>query len=227
MLTKRLALCAEMVSGKGIACDVGTDHAYLAAELLKKGKCRKVIASDIAEGPINAAKRTLMQAGLLDRAELVLSDGLENIPSEGVSDVVIAGMGGETIAHILEECGWIKNGVKLILQPMSKIPFLRKWLCSNGFGIICEKIAVEGRFFYTVIAAEFDGKEHILSEFEQELGVHDWNDEAARAYGRFRASQLAKLSHQLETAEHTGAEFYKRLLLELLQKIGGEENDNS
>ena len=227
MLTKRLAMCAELVSGKGIACDVGTDHAYLAAELLKQGKCRKVIASDIAEGPLNAAKRTLRQAELLDRAELVLSDGLENIPSEGVSDVVIAGMGGETIAHILEECGWIKKGVKLILQPMTKIPFLRKWLCGNGFAIISEKIVMEGRFFYTVIMAEFDGEEHILSEFEQELGIHDWNDETVKEYGRFRASQLAKLSRQLETAEHSEADFYKRLLQELSRKIGGEKYDNS
>lgn len=81
MLTKRLAMCAELVSGYGIACDVGTDHAYLATELLKSGKCKRVIASDVAEGPLNAAKRTLIQTGFIDSAELILSDGLLNVSS--------------------------------------------------------------------------------------------------------------------------------------------------
>ena len=44
MLDNRLKKCAELVSGKGIAADVGTDHALLAAELIQSGKCEKVIA---------------------------------------------------------------------------------------------------------------------------------------------------------------------------------------
>ncbi|MDE6783913.1 MAG: class I SAM-dependent methyltransferase, partial [Ruminococcus sp.] len=53
MLDKRLELCAELVSGKGIVCDVGTDHGYLAIELIKSGKCEKVIASDINPKPLD------------------------------------------------------------------------------------------------------------------------------------------------------------------------------
>ncbi|MDE6833749.1 MAG: class I SAM-dependent methyltransferase, partial [Ruminococcus sp.] len=45
MLDNRLQACADMVSGNGIVCDVGTDHAYLATELIISGKCQKVIAS--------------------------------------------------------------------------------------------------------------------------------------------------------------------------------------
>ena len=37
MLDKRLTVCAELVRGEGIVCDVGTDHAYLAAELFNTG----------------------------------------------------------------------------------------------------------------------------------------------------------------------------------------------
>lgn len=227
MLTKRLAMCAGLVSGEGIACDVGTDHAYLAAELLKSGKCRKVIASDVAEGPLGAAQRTLMQAGLLDRAELVLSDGLVNVPCDGVSDVVIAGMGGETIAHILGECSWIKAGVNLILQPMTKISFLREWLCENGFKIVCERIVCEGRFFYTVMKALYIGGSIEISEFEREIGILDWSDETVAEYGRFRFSQLVKLAEQLGTVQPDAAGHYKRLAEEITNKIGENSSDNS
>ncbi len=216
MLTKRLAMCAELVSGYGIACDVGTDHAYLATELLKSGKCKRVIASDVAEGPLNAAKRTLIQTGFIDSAELILSDGLLNVSSEGVTDVVIAGMGGETIVRILEACSWVKNNsVNLILQPMTKISFLRKWLCENGFEIVCEKIVCEGRFFYTIMKSKYDGKNHELSEFEMEVGKLDWNDNTVKNYGVFRYSQLKKIFMQLREVKTDEAEVYRKLMHEI------------
>lgn len=219
MLTKRLAVCAELVSGEGIACDVGTDHAYLAAELLRSGKCKKVIASDVAKGPLNAARRTLMQTGFIDRAELILSDGLLNVPDSDVTDVVIAGMGGETIVHILDVCSWIKNkNVNLVLQPMTKISFLRKWLCENGFDIICEKIVSEGRFFYTVIKAKCDGEKHELSEFEMEIGKHDWNDDATKEYGVFRYLQFKKIFMQLKDVKPYEAEVYRRIMQDIESK---------
>ncbi len=218
MLAKRLSVCAELVSGEGTACDVGTDHAYLAVELLKSGRCRKVIASDLAKGPLNAAKRTLMQSGFMSKAELVLSDGLANVPEEGVTDVVIAGMGGETIVHILEECSWIKGNVNLILQPMTKISFLRKWLCNNGFNIVCEKIVCEGRFFYTIMKAKYDGEKHTLSEFEQEMGLLDWNDETVRSYGDFKRAQFIKLYGQLKAVQPDAAEKYKKFSQEIMNK---------
>ncbi|MBQ3884851.1 MAG: SAM-dependent methyltransferase, partial [Ruminococcus sp.] len=127
MLDNRLKLCAELVSGKGIAVDVGTDHALLAAELINSGKCSKVIASDIKEGPLEAAARTVEKFGLADKIDLVLSDGIKNVPLEGVTDIVIAGMGGETIADIISVMP-AEADAKLILQPMTKPEVLRKKL---------------------------------------------------------------------------------------------------
>lgn len=104
MLNQRLQACAAWIADGKTVCDVGTDHAYLAAELLRKERCQHVIASDIGEGPLQTARRTLEQAGLLQRATLLLSDGLEQVDGTDVSHVVIAGMGGETIIHILQPC---------------------------------------------------------------------------------------------------------------------------
>ena len=124
MLDKRLEKIAGLVSGKGIAADVGTDHAYLAAELVISGKCSRVIASDVKEGPLASAAKTVERYGISDKVQLVLSDGLAEVPLDGVTDVIIAGMGGETIAHILSAakahgmpCGIVASNPE----------FLKKW----------------------------------------------------------------------------------------------------
>ncbi len=220
MLNKRLRACADFVSGRGIACDVGTDHAYLAAELLKSGKCREVIASDVAEGPLMAAERTLNQAGLMSKARIILSDGLTQIPPDNVTDVVIAGMGGETIVHILSSCEWIKSDVNLILQPMTKAALLREWLCSNGFFIIEEKIVHDGRFFYTVMRTSYTGENFQLSDFNRELGFQDWTDEVVKDYGRFRIAHYKRLSSQMAEAQPEKAEIYRKIAEELAEKTG-------
>ena len=139
MLDNRLKMCAEMVSGKGIACDVGTDHAYLAAELIQSGKCEKVIASDVKVGPLGAAQRTVEKYDIADKVELVRSDGLENVPLEGVSDIVIAGMGGETIVEILHKCDKLaESDIRLILQPMTKSEVLKELLrTAKNFMLLC------------------------------------------------------------------------------------------
>lgn len=167
MLDNRLKMCADMVSGDGIVCDVGTDHAYLAAELILTGKCEKVIASDINVGPLGAAQRTIEKNNIEDKVELIRSDGLENIPLEGVSDIVIAGMGGETIVDILHKCTALtESNIRLILQPMTKSEVLRKWLYDSNFAITSERIAEDGEKLYVVMCAEWSGQFQRLTETE-------------------------------------------------------------
>ena len=67
MLDNRLKMISELVSGEGIAVDVGTDHAYLAADLINSGKCEKVIASDVKEGPLDSARNTVEKYGVQDK----------------------------------------------------------------------------------------------------------------------------------------------------------------
>ncbi|MCL2055104.1 MAG: class I SAM-dependent methyltransferase [Oscillospiraceae bacterium] len=151
-LDGRLEACAGFVTGERV-CDVGTDHGRLAAALLKSGRCKTAVASDLNKAPLSAAKATLERLGVSERAELVLSDGLLNIRLGGITDIVIAGMGGELIAKILSERACELGGVNLVLQPMTKLSFLRAWLSENGFDIINEKEATARNRRYTVINA--------------------------------------------------------------------------
>ena len=199
MLDNRLKMCAEMVSGKGIACDIGTDHAYLAAELIQSGKCEKVIASDIKVGPLGAAQRTVEKYNITDKVEIVRSDGLENIPLDGVSDIVIAGMGGETIVEILHKCDKLaESEIRLILQPMTKSEVLRKWLYDSNFAITEEKIVEDGEKLYVVMCAEWSGQFQRLTETEALMGFFSNDDPLAKKYRSNEVSRLRKVSTALE-----------------------------
>ena len=225
MLDKRLALCADMVKGNRV-CDVGTDHAYLAAELLTSGKCTSAIAADINEKPLQAANATLEKAGISDKAELILSDGLKNIPESGITDIVIAGMGGELISRILSECPWLA-GKNLILQPMSKPEFLIKWLCGNGFEIIEQRAVSEGKFRYTAINAILTGipPQEVSPLFEQ-VGKLDFSDPETVLYARNRAEILYSAGRSLRDSGNPErfSEAVKKIGLaaEIILKTGGK-----
>lgn len=200
MLDNRLKMCADMISGKGIVCDVGTDHALLAAYLITNGKCEKVIASDINEGPLESAGKTVEKYGISGKVDLVLSDGLKNVNGEGVSDIVIAGMGGETIVKILSECQFDLNGIRLILQPMTKAEILRKWLFMYGFSVISEKGVAVGEKLYTVITATAMPECGFLTEFESLRGFFDDDDEIGRNIRLKEVERLLKVSDSLKKA---------------------------
>lgn len=201
MLDKRLKMCADLVGGEGIVCDVGTDHAYLAAELVLSGKCKRVIASDVKEGPLESARKTVERYGVADKVELILSDGLKNIPLDGVSDIVIAGMGGETIIEILEKCSLIiASDMNLILQPMTKEEILRKWLYDNNFVINSEKLIEDGDKLYTIIHSSWGGEFRKLTESEALLGFFDESDKLAEKYHKKKSDRLTKVSEALEKA---------------------------
>ncbi len=190
----RLLKCASVVSGKGIVCDVGTDHAYLPVYLLENGICTKAIAGDIADGPLEAASATVKKAGLEDKIDVVKSDGLKNISPEGITDVVMAGMGAETISEIIAAAPWLENGVNLVLQPMTKEPYLRKWLYENGYSIVKEEAVSDGDRIYTVINAVFDGFRMTVSDTFAETGMFDLSNEESLKYIKKHVTKLNNVS---------------------------------
>lgn len=222
MLDKRLKLCADMVKGNRV-CDVGTDHAYLAAELLVSGKCETAVASDINENPLKAARATLERAGVIDRAEIILSDGLKNIPESGITDIVIAGMGGELISKILSECPWGLEGKNLILQPMSRPESLVRWLCENGFEITEQRAVADGKFFYTVINAAKCGVPYTPAPVFEILGKLDLSDQEAVHYAQNKAAGLYSSGYALRDSGRS-AEAVKKISLaaEVTIKTGGK-----
>ncbi len=149
-MDSRLLTCARLCTGD-VICDVGTDHGYLPCYMIENGLCRKAYACDIAQGPLNSAIAHIKERCLSDKITSVLSDGLDSVERSDITDVVIAGMGGELIADIISRCVWLKDGINLVLQPMTKPEVLRKWLYENGFCVTRELACVSGRFVYSVM----------------------------------------------------------------------------
>lgn len=152
-LTSRLSTAAGLCRRGVTVCDVGTDHALLACYLAQNG-AKEVIASDVKEGPLSAARRTIAEQGVTN-VTAVLSDGLEKI--DHADDVVICGMGGELIMKIISGCRFLSEDTRFILQPMTKAEVLRRELCRSGFEITEERTAVDDGRFYTVMLVRYSG----------------------------------------------------------------------
>ena len=166
----RLTQIASFIRKGNIAADIGTDHAYLPVWLIQNAICDKVIAGDINEGPCKRAADNVRLYGLEDKITIIQTDGLNGIDKYQPDDIIVAGMGGELIRDIISASEYVKNiGVRLILQPMTRVPLLRKSLIENGFGIIDETLAEDDRRLYEIIYVEYGTAEQ-YSELELLLG---------------------------------------------------------
>lgn len=150
-ISDRLLACANFVGRGNRVADVGCDHGYLSIHLLTQGIARSCIASDVNEGPLLSARRNAIKYGVSNKIEFYLSDGVANIPRD-FDDLVCAGMGADTMIHILESAPWLRDSkYRLILQCQSKTPTLRRYLSETGFRIYEEAVLRDGRFLYTVM----------------------------------------------------------------------------
>lgn len=176
-LDQRLAAVASLVRQGAFFADIGTDHAYLPLFLVKTGKVSRAVASDINEGPAESARAHIAAAGLSDKIEVRVTDGLTGLSDAGLSDIAICGMGGELIRDILSAAPFVKDGkIRLILQPMSRIDVLRRYLAKEGFEITEERRTKEGDKLYVCMAVTYSGVSHSLSLAEALLGKADKAD---------------------------------------------------
>lgn len=149
-LSPRLHTIAQQVPMGARLVDVGTDHGYLPVWLLLNHQIKSAVAADLREGPLSHARETSRQHGLSESISFRLCDGLADIKADEVDTVVLAGMGGETIAAILKAAPWTRQEKLLILQPMTGAPRLRLWLQDHGYTIIKEVICCEGKKLYSI-----------------------------------------------------------------------------
>ena len=217
-LSTRLLACAGFVNKGDRVADIGCDHGYLSIHLLTQGIARSCIASDVAKGPLQSAKDNARKFGVQENITFHLSDGVQSIPRD-FDTLVCAGMGGDTMIHILQSAPWLKNDqYRLILQCQSKRPELRKWLYENGFAIRRETLAKDGKFCYPVT-------EVVYAPGESLKGAEFYITPALRASGspllpEFYDRVVGGIRTSVEGLSRTGGEKYeemKAVLEELLE----------
>ena len=154
-LSDRLLCCASFLQGGIRVADIGCDHGYLGIHLLTHGQASSVIAADVNEGPLQSAMYNADKFGVRDKMTFYLSDGVRNIPRD-FDALVCAGMGGDTMIHILEQSPWLRSAQYfMVLQCQSKTPMLRKYLSDTGWHIVEEAIVRDGKFLYSVMAVRW------------------------------------------------------------------------
>lgn len=210
-LSNRLKTCAELVRKNVSLADVGCDHGYIPVYLVENNLIKKAVASDVNEAPLESCKTLVKESGLEEKIKCVLSDGLQNIEEDEADDILIAGMGGELIAEILEKCEYIKKK-HLILNPMTHPELARKWLYDNGFEIKNDIIVNEGKHSYSVFDAVCTGVKKEYNETDLFLGnIKDFSDK----------NYFTHLLNYLKNKEKGGAD-YSALINTIKEKI----NDN-
>lgn len=151
VLTPRLACLASLVPQGARLADIGTDHGKLPVSLLLAGRIAAAIGSDIGKGPLAHAARNAQEHGV--SLSLRLAAGLDAVQPDECDTVSVAGMGGQTIAEILAAAPWCEQGQHLLLlQPMTMVYELRRWLWAHGYVIERETLCREDRRQYVVLS---------------------------------------------------------------------------
>ena len=217
-ISDRLLACCNFVSKGDRVADIGCDHGYLGIHLLTNCIASHMIESDVAPGPLESARRNAKKYGVESAMTFCLSDGVKDIPRD-FDTLVCAGMGGDTMIHILQSAPWLKSAqYRLILQCQSKRPELRRWLYDHGFAIRRETLAKDGKFCYPVT-------EVVYAPGESLSGAEFYITPALRASGspllpEFYERVVGGIRTSVEGLSRTGGEKYeemKKILEELLE----------
>ena len=229
-ISKRLLCCASMVQPGARVADVGCDHGYLGIYLVQKGIARTVAAMDLRREPLETARRNAQRFGTAEQMTFTVCDGLTCLEAGQVDTVACAGMGGDTIAGILEACPWFKDEeVTWILQPQSSGNDLRRYLGRSGFAILREKLVEDGGFLYTVMEVRSGGGQPLSPGAQYVTPQLLENDaELVRAYFRRVLSGLRRAVDGLARAKRSDEAlrqaYYEMALREVLEMEEAYEN---
>lgn len=218
MISKRLLAIASMVRRGSKVADIGTDHGLLPIYLIEQAIAPAVIATDIGASPAAVARKNVQSAGLHQAIAVRVGDGLAPVSPDDADDIVIAGMGGETIAEILTAAKWIQNSrYRLILQPMTHTEAVHGFLLQNGFTIREERLLEDAGRSYVLLYAEYTASPPVTDPVAVWCG--GFSAEEGRPYFLKCAKHLEKCANgftargDLKQAENT------RILAEKLRNL--------
>ena len=228
-LDPRLMECASLVKEGAAVADICTDHAYLPVWLARKGQISHAIACDIREGPLERAMEHIEKYQVSSMVEARLSDGLENIRPHEVDTVVIAGMGGEVMIHILQRAPWLKQGTDLILQPMTSVDKLRVWLAGEGYQIQKERaVRAQGKI-YSAMKVRYIGNIPDPDPLYPYIGLvwKEKTDEAAEYIHREISRQSKRESGLRIQGKEEQAEEVMRIIQQMKKRLDDMKKEES
>jgi len=146
-LSKRLEAVATLVDVGVRVIDVGCDHGYLDIYLTQNND-NKCIATDINKNALESAINNIKKNNLEDKIETKLTDGLTDIKVKKNDNIIICGMGTQTILEILNTN---KLSNTLIISSNNNIELLRREVVKLGYIIDTEIFIVDKDKPYIII----------------------------------------------------------------------------
>lgn len=156
-MTDRLEAVFTLIPKAQTIADIGTDHGYLAVELVRRERAKKAIAGDVNKGPLASAKTYVRQQGFSDLVDCRLGNGLQVVVAGEIQGAVICGMGGFLMRQIIEEGPELLDFY--VLQPQNGQAELRQYMVEQGYRICKEIIMTDMGKMYQAFLAIKKGKE--------------------------------------------------------------------
>lgn len=204
-LSNRLQALFDWCDGEVIA-DIGCDHGYIPLKLVQEKK-KKVYACDVAESPLERAKKLFEKEEA--NIDCLLMNGIIDLPND-VDQILIAGMGGQLMISILEEGKEKWGGINsMILSPHKDAPALRQYLIDHHFRIEKERTIKEGSHFYPILYVVHGEQERSASK--DYYGYHMIEDEEYEQFLDHEYKKWKALESNVPPAEFK--EGKKRLML--------------
>lgn len=201
------------------AADIGADHALLSIYLIDQQITSQVIATELGEGPYRRLYKAVQDIGYTEWIEVRRGNGIQPLLAGEVGNVIIAGIGGDTIVEILS-CDWEKSASmsRYILQPMSRPAVLRRALASQGWALLDEKLVRENHHFYAILVASPEDKPYWLSPLESDIGpiLLRQPGKLQQAYRQYFYNRYRRVRDSLL---HSNKDESRRLLLEIENKL--------
>ena len=151
-LDNRLKCAFDMLAGMSSVADIGCDHGKLTAALLIDSGCARVVAGDISPECLEKSRRVIDRYSLQGRADVRIGSGFSILSPGECESAAVLGMGGELIIDILKATPQVAESMeRIVLQPMSGIEPLRRWLYDNCYHVILDKLVTVGKRWYQLI----------------------------------------------------------------------------
>ena len=220
-LSKRLEKVANLVEPAAFLVDIGCDHGFMAIDLVKSGKVKKALCTDINEGPLKRAKDHIKEYGLEKEIDTCLSDGLislkEDFDKYNFDSCTICGMGGLMGVKIIFEADeFFRRMNCFYLQLQSDIELVRIFLEKSGYEILFEDMVFEDSKYYTVMKVKNKGNRDISSSMFCDVSFDNLPYELKRIFESLNENDSVKYKYPYY--EGMDKETYEKFLLFMIDK---------
>lgn len=222
---KRIDTLCSLLNPCATFADVGCDHGYCSEYMLKNGLCGRAILSDVSKGSLAKAEALLAPYIRAGKAVSVLGDGFFGVPKD-TEQVLIAGMGGSEIVHILahEKCGFMPK--RFVFQPMHDGEKLRRYILANGGYIERDFTFFDGKYYEVIVGGRMETSGQVCDEALQKPytgAEYEFGRENLAVMGEAFISRMKKLIKNIDKylSEPSLSEESKEELQKRKQRLQG------